>query len=282
MRITTWNVNGLRAALRKDFAHHLEQINPDVLLLQEIRVTPDLLPEEWREPVGWHVSWHPAEKPGYAGTAAWTRNPHRVVSRGLASRTHASRTTTAPDPQGRVLRIEVESDSGQTVQAVSAYLPSGSASPESQVRKEAWMAAFMPWAMKLRRTRAPVVLAGDLNIAHTPRDLYYAKSNARQSGFLPHEREWFTRLLSPLKEDGAGWHDPVRHQHGDVDGPYSWWSNRGQARTLDRGWRIDYTLTNPAATGHVTDTVTHRAAALAREDRMCCSDHAPVSVDLTL
>ncbi|MEM8739680.1 MAG: exodeoxyribonuclease III [Planctomycetota bacterium] len=257
MRITTWNVNGLRAAVRKGLAEQLEAIAPDVLLLQEIRVRPDQLPTEWAEPEGWHVTWHPAEKAGYAGTAVWSRPPHQVVATGLDDG--------APDDEGRVLRVKVGG-----VQAVSVYLPSGSSSPARQEAKEAWMTRCMPWAQKLRRAQTPTVLGGDLNIAHTERDLFYAKSNRNQSGFLPHERAWFGELL------GSGWRDLVREEAGEVDGPYSWWSNRGQARALDRGWRIDYLLANAAAAKRARGTTTHREAGLA------CSDHAPVSVDLDL
>lgn len=262
MRITTWNVNGLRAAIRKGLAEQLDQIQPDVLLLQEIRVKPEQLPPEWTQPEGWHVTWHPAEKPGYAGTAVWSRKPHQIVSRGLTDVD-----SVGSDLEGRVLRVKVDG-----VQVVSVYLPSGSSSPARQEVKEAWMADFLPWVTKLKRARTPTVVGGDLNIAHTERDIFYAKSNQKQSGFLPHEREWFGGLLD------LGWRDLVREDAGDVHGPYSWWSNRGQARQLNRGWRIDYLLANPVATKLIAagGTQTHREAGLA------CSDHAPVSVDLSV
>ena len=261
MRITTWNVNGMRAAVRKGFADHLDAIAPDVLLLQEVRARPEQLPPGFAAPEGWHVTWHPAVKPGYAGTAVWTRRPHAVLGRGLDDG-HA-------DADGRVLRVRVDGDAGP-VQVASVYLPSGSSSPQRQEQKEAWMTRFLPWAARLRRARTATLLGGDLNIAHTERDIFYARSNEKNSGFLPHERAWFGELL------GHGWRDLVREHAGDVDGPYSWWSNRGQARQFDRGWRIDYLLANPAAAGRFRGATTHRAAGLA------CSDHAPVSVDLEL
>lgn len=253
LRITTWNVNGLRAALRKGFAEHLEAVAPDVLLLQEIRSRPEQLEGGWDAPVGWHVAWHPAERPGYAGTAVWSRHPIEVVGVGLDG----------VDPEGRVLRVRT---GGVTV--VSVYLPSGSASPESQARKEVWMAAFAPWARALAASGEPVVLGGDLNIAHTERDIWNPKGNAKLSGFLPHERAWFGELLA------QGWTDTVRVSAGEVQGPYSWWSNRGQARALDRGWRIDYLLANAAAARRLTGAETRRAGGLE------VSDHAPVTCDL--
>jgi len=257
MRVTTWNVNGLRAALRKGFADHLEAINPDVLLLQEIRVTPDKLPAEWAAPEGWHVHWHPAQKPGYAGTAVFSRTPIDDVATGLSS--------DDPDEEGRVLQVKTAGH-----QFVSIYLPSGSSGDHRQAAKEKWMARFRPWADRIYRKRTGVVLGGDLNIAHTEKDIFYAKGNAKNSGFLPHERDWFTDLLN------SGWDDLVRRHFGDIQGPYSWWSNRGQARAKDRGWRIDYLLANRPAARRFSRAAVHREAGLTT------SDHAPVTIDLDI
>jgi exodeoxyribonuclease-3 len=255
MRITTWNVNGLRAAIRKGFEKHIDLVAPDILLLQEIRVQPEQLPDEWSEPDGWHVHWNPAQKKGYAGTAVWTREPSTLVRTGL--------TDTDKDEEGRVCHVRV----GDT-EVASVYLPSGSSGPERQEHKEAWMRRFKPWATKQLATQSMFVFGGDLNIAHTENDIFYVSGNRKNSGFLPHEREWFGRLLH------SGWHDVVREQEGDVKGPYSWWSNRGKARELDRGWRIDYLLANGAANENVQRTTIHREGGLE------VSDHAPVSVDL--
>ena len=286
LRLVTWNVNGLRGALKKGFDAHVAALRPDVLLLQEIRCVPEQVAGMVDED-RWEVVWHPAERPGYAGTAVWVRRAAGLrvkrVRRGMA----AGRAASAADPEGRVLSVDV-ADVGGTGDAVtrcvSVYLPSGSSSPERQAAKDNWMEAFAPWAAAQRRARVPVVLAGDLNIAHTERDIYYAKANAKQSGFLPHERAWMGGLLKGGAGGGAGWHDAVREAAGDVDGPYSWWSNRGGARDRDRGWRIDYVLTNPAATQRIVGVETHRACALNREvdgERApATSDHAPLSIDL--
>jgi len=266
MRITTWNVNGLRAAVRKGFLDHVERLSPDVLLLQEVRATPDQLPPEVAEPAGWHAVWHPAERPGYAGTAVWSRRPVAVVGTGLGKGDR--------DRQGRVIRVAVDGGR-ERLEVASVYLPSGSSSDTAQARKEAWMRRFRPWATKRRvaAARRPFVFGGDLNIAHTERDIFYAKGNAKNSGFLPHERAWFSRLLK------SGWDDLVRRwadRDGPVQGPYSWWSNRGRARELDRGWRIDYLLANAAASPRLI------AASTDRETGLTVSDHAAVSVDLDL
>lgn len=255
MRITTWNVNGLRAAIRKGFQKHIDLIAPDVLLLQEIRVQPEQLPDEWAEPDGWHVHWHPAVKKGYAGTAVWTREPSELIGTGL--------TKTDKDEEGRVCHVEVSG-----IEVASVYLPSGSSGPERQEHKDAWLRRFRPWAGKQVDRDLPFVFGGDLNIAHTENDIFYATGNKKNSGFLPHEREWFGRLLK------SGWNDTVRQQFGEIKGPYSWWSNRGKARELDRGWRIDYLLTNPIAHAKFESATIHREGGLE------VSDHAPVSIDL--
>lgn len=253
MRITTWNVNGLRAALRKGFAGILNQVAPDILLLQEVRALPDQLPNEWAAPEGWHVHWNPAEKKGYSGTAIWSRTPIEILGTGLD----------ADDPEGRIVRALIDG-----VEVVSVYLPSGSSSEERQQIKESWMEDFAPWADSLRRKRRPVVMGGDFNIAHTERDIFYAKSNEKTSGFMPHEREWMGSLFD------AGWSDYIRQHYGEMQGPYSWWSNRGRARELDRGWRIDYLIGNSASSNRF------QSADICREGGLTVSDHAPVSIDL--
>jgi exodeoxyribonuclease-3 len=253
MRVVTWNVNGLRAALRKGFWDHVEQLQPDVLMLQEIRVTPDQLPAKDRAPEGWHVVWHPAEKKGYAGVATLSRTPIEELGRGMDG----------PDPQGRVL---VTATGG--MQHVNVYLPSGSRSDEAQQNKEAFMERFASWTRTFAHSSTPTVLGGDLNIAHTAQDIHNPKGNAKNSGFLPHERDWFGRWLD------SGWSDLLREKVGEEQGPYSWWSNRGRARELDRGWRIDYLVGNRAV--RCTAAFVHRAGG------MEVSDHAPVVFDLEL
>lgn len=253
MRITTWNVNGIRAAIRKGLAEILEQVAPDVLLMQEVRALPEQLPPEWAQPEGWHVYWNPAQRPGYAGTAIWSRHPMEVLGTGLG----------AEDPEGRLVRARING-----VDVVSVYLPSGSSGPERQKAKEAWMAEFFPWADKLIKGRRPIVIGGDLNIAHTERDIFYAKANETQSGFMPHEREWLGKFID------VGWQDLIRQHYGEVQGPYSWWSNRGRARELDRGWRIDYLLGNQQA------AKAFQSGSICRAGGLLVSDHAPVTIEI--
>lgn len=277
MRITTWNVNGLRAALRKGFLERIEQIAPDVLLLQEVRATPDQL-GPWAAPQGWFVHWHPALRPGYAGTAIWSREPIESIRTALD--------TQDADEEGRVLSAVI---AGIAVHNI--YLPSGSSSPERQIAKEAWMARFRPWADQQLSTSVPTLVAGDLNIAIGPRDIFHARSNEKQSGYLPHERAWMSELIV------QGWDDLVREDYdrrlaegrtlapcydtvGEgldpaLHGPYTWWSNRGGARARNRGWRIDYLL----GTRPLRERV--RSCRIDRQASLGVSDHAPVSVDLS-
>ncbi len=254
MRIATWTVNGLRAAWRKGLWNHTKRLRPDAMMLQEIRCLPEQAPDEVHRQRTFEATWNPAERKGYAGTLTWTRGEHAVIGTGLD----------AADPQGRVLRTAYNG-----VQLVNVYLPSGSRSPDAQADKEAWMDRFLPWAAAIADTDEPVVLGGDLNIAHTDNDIHNPSGNKRNSGFLPHEREWFTELLD------SGWTDVVRSRTGDVRGPWSWWSNRGRARELDRGWRIDYLLANAAAAKRVVDCGVERKGGLE------VSDHAPVWIDLS-
>jgi len=223
-------------------------------MLQEIRVLPEQLPDAWNPPDGWNVHWHPAQRKGYSGTATLARQPVERIGTGIDGE---------DDPEGRVLVTRIED-----VTLVNIYLPAGASSPEAQQRKEAWMARFEPWADALRRKRKPVLIAGDFNIARCEHDIYHWRSNGKTSGFLPHERDWMNRLVA------SGWYDTVRERAGDVDGPYTWWSNRGQARILDRGWRIDYVLLNGAARKRFRSVHVDREAALE------VSDHGPVVVDL--
>ncbi len=253
MRILSWNVNGLRAAIRKGIDAWIDQIDPDVVMLQEIRCRPDQLTDGHYFDE-WHAAWNPAEKAGYAGTAVFSRRPIRRTETGINA---------APDPEGRALRVDIDG-----ADLVCVYLPSGSSSDEAQVRKQTWMRAFKPWTTTLTRRRRPVIIGGDLNIARDERDIFHWKSNQNTSGFLPHERAWMNGIVE------SGWTDLIREDAGDVPGPYSWWSNRGQARELDRGWRIDYLLANGRASRNTSGPTIDRPAGLA------CSDHAPVIVDL--
>lgn len=259
VRILTWNINGIRSAWKKGLGDRLDAIDADVVLLQEVRALREQAPGPLVEAGKYNVIWNPAARKGYSGTALLSKKKPKQVRFGLENG------PSDEDEEGRLISANV---GGLLV--ASVYLPSGSSGEHRQAVKEQWMPEFSQWVQPLRRKRTPVLLGGDFNVAHTERDIFHWRSNQNTSGFLPHEREWVGGLFD------AGWHDVIREKHGDVDGPYSWWSNRGQARALDRGWRIDYLLANPAAKRVMKDCWIDREAA----DGI--SDHAPVVADLDL
>ena len=260
MRIVTWNVNGIRAAIRKGLDEFVERIAPDILLLQEVRAFEKQLPKGWK-PGMRQVAWHPAEKKGYSGTATWANREFVEIGRGMES------SLDRDDSEGRIIHTK-HPFANTSLHCINVYLPSGSNKEERQLYKEGWIEDLLNWAQRFTDHDEPVLLCGDLNIAHTENDIWNPSGNRFTSGFLPQEREWFSRLLA------SGWHDLFRIQVGEQKGPYSWWSNRGQARAKDRGWRIDYVLANAAARPMLV------GAEIMREGGLVVSDHAPVIIDL--
>jgi exodeoxyribonuclease-3 len=250
VKIMTLNCNGLRSALRRGFLEFVARDAPDVLCLQEVRADAASLPAEVLQPLGWTCAWAFAEKKGYAGTAVWVRGHAATFTVGTG---HAR-----GDAEGRVVGAHLAD-----VDVWSVYLPSGSSGPERQAWKFEYLDHVAPWMDRLRASGRPQVLCGDLNIAHTPMDIRNARQNEKNSGFLPEERAWIGARLQ------AGWQDAFR-----VANPqrvaYSWWSNRGNARANDVGWRIDYILCAGPVRVRRSDIV--RDAGLA--------DHAPVSAEL--
>lgn len=252
--LTTLNVNGLRAATRKGFQGWLRQAAPDVLCLQELRVAAADMDDDHRAPDGWRSVQADAQKKGYSGVAVWSARPprHSAIGGGLGW----------ADEEGRIARMDLDVGT-----VISVYLPSGSSGEARQAMKEEFMAWFLDWSRALLATGRPVALCGDLNIAHQEIDIHNPKANAKNSGFLPHERAWFSDLLA------LGWVDVFRAVNPGRQ-EYSWWSNRGQARALNRGWRLDYVLASPALAA--------QAEAAWIEPTPNLSDHAPVSVRFRL
>ena len=257
MRIVTWNVNGIRAAIRKGIDRFFEKIQADVWMLQEVRCLDEQLPKEWTVPEGYDMILHPAEKKGYSGVATISNIEMVEVGRGMKGAIDPD------DSEGRVLVTRHDD-----VILVNTYLPSGSSKVERQQYKETWMSQWREFIRPLLDSDNTVIVAGDLNIAHTEYDIWNPKGNAKTSGFLPHEREWFSGLLE------EGWCDLFREHVGPEEKIYSWWSNRGQARAKDRGWRIDYLLGNQAAKRRL------KSVEIDRQGGLEVSDHAPVILDL--
>jgi len=223
--VCTLNVNGMRATVRHGFRNWRARTKVDVWLLQELRMQPDQMEAVHKAPRGWQSAQMDAEKRGYSGVAAWTRLD--VTGSGTGCGLDWA------DKEGRVAWLDTAEG-----RMVSVYLPSGSSGEARQGMKEAFMDHFFDWSQAQLDRGGPVLMGGDLNIAHTAMDIHNPTGNKKNSGFLPSERAWFSTLLE------QGWVDLYRHLNPEGEA-YSWWSNRGQARKLDRGWRIDYLLASP-------------------------------------
>lgn len=254
LRIITLNLNGIRSAWSKGVLPWAAAQKPDVVCLQELKAQAGDLSDEMRAPDGMHAYYHYAEKKGYSGVGLWCRQkPDRVVE-GLGNAEF--------DAEGRYIRADFGN-----LSVISLYVPSGSSSPERQEAKFRFMGVFYPHLAELAACGRDIVVCADWNIAHREIDLKNWKGNRKNSGFLPEEREWISRVL-----DEAGWCDVYRRLHPETtDDCYTWWSNRGQAWAKNVGWRLDYQLATPAlaATAHT--------AAIYKEQRF--SDHAPLSID---
>ena len=253
MRLITLNCNGLRSAAKKGFFDWLAQCGADVVCLQETKAQPDDLKDVLFHPPGWHCRFHSAKKKGYAGVAIYSRQPAGAFVDALGAAEF--------DDEGRYL----EARFGK-LSVISLYLPSGSAGPERQASKDRFLALFPQHLDALLQSGREVVVCGDWNIAHTERDLKNWKGNLKNSGFLPHEREWMGATLA------KGWVDAARHLHAELEGElYTWWSNRGDAYNKNVGWRIDYQLVSPTLKGRILSTSVYKATRF--------SDHAPLIVD---
>ena len=257
MRIVSWNVNGLRACVRKGFLDFLETSEADVVGIQELRALPEQLPAEACAPEGWHATFAPAERKGYSGVALFSRQPPSRVETSLGIDEY--------DVEGRLLIAHF----GRMAIA-SVYFPKGSGKDRDNSRvpyKLGFYQALFERLQRLRK-RGPVFVMGDYNTAHTEIDLARPKTNAKTSGFLPEERAEITRWLE------AGWSDTFRRQHPGEPGHYTWWRQWGNARQENVGWRIDYVLASPSAQRRVYDAFIW--------PQVLGSDHCPVGVDVTL
>jgi exodeoxyribonuclease-3 len=271
LRVTTLNCNGLRSASRRGFRDWLGGAAPDVLLLQEVRADADSLPADLLTPEGWTCAWHFAAKKGYAGTAVWVRDPgaggNPPFQGGRTPPVTVSFTRgcghARGEEEGRVVGAHLRWTDGRALDCWSMYLPSGSSGPERQDWKFSYMEHAQAWFAARLASGVPTIVGGDLNIAHTPMDIRNARSNEKNSGFLPEERAWLGARLA------EGWQDSFRVANPERVA-YSWWSNRGNARANDVGWRIDYLLATPQVRVLASDI--ERGANL--------SDHAPVTVDV--
>ncbi len=272
LRVASVNVNGIRAAARKGMHGWLESADVDILTLQEVRAEANDLAAALP---GWHVVNDEALAKGRAGVAIAAREPLEIWRTELGDDTL--------DSKGRWVEADIEV-AGQPVTVVSAYVFTGEADTEKQVAKYAFLDAM---EARLPALGELAVVTGDLNVGHRELDNRNWRGNRKKAGFLPRERAYFDRFTGARGETvecvdgttgtGLGWVDVGRRWAGEVDGPYSWWSNRGKAFDTDTGWRIDYHLASPTLAEKVTDYRIVRAPSW--DTRW--SDHAPVIADYT-
>ncbi|PIE55895.1 MAG: exodeoxyribonuclease III [Desulfobulbus propionicus] len=249
MKLMSWNVNGLRAALGKGFLDVLSESNADVFALQEIKALPEQLPDTVKPPPGYHVYWNPAVRKGYSGTAVFSRREPEKVIYGLGNDEW--------DCEGRVITLEFED-----YYLVNIYFPNAQPGLKRLDFKLRFNQAVMHHMDRLSEDKT-VVLCGDLNVAHKEIDLANPAANTANPGFSPQERAWMDEVVA------AGYIDTFRLFH-EEPGNYTWWSYRFNARVKNIGWRIDYFLVDPASRDRVVAAEIH--------DDVTGSDHCPVSL----
>ncbi|MBU3600078.1 exodeoxyribonuclease III [Polynucleobacter sp. 30F-ANTBAC] len=254
LRIITANLNGIRSASKKGFFDWVKIQNPDILCIQELKAQEADLDDSLLAPHGYHGFFQYAQKKGYSGVGLYSKKKPDQVKIGFDDGEF--------DGEGRY----VEARFGKLI-VISAYFPSGSSAPERQEAKFRFLDIFMPHLMKLKAEGLEIVLCGDVNIAHQEIDLKNWKGNIKNSGFLPEERDWMTKLLTEI-----GFVDVYRFLHPNTtDDCYTWWSQRGQAYAKNVGWRIDYHI----ATAGIAHTA--ERSEIYKTEKF--SDHAPLIID---
>ena len=251
MRLISWNVNGLRACVGKGFLDFFNEIRADAVCLQETKMQPDQLTLELE---GYQQYWNSAVKKGYSGTAVFTKMPPLSVKNGMDIPEH--------DNEGRVITCEFEK-----FYLVTVYTPNAQSELARLDYRMTWDDAFREFLLELD-AKKPVIVCGDMNVAHKEIDLKNPVPNRGSAGFTDEEREKFTKLLD------AGFTDTFRHLHPDLTGAYSWWSYRFKARQNNAGWRIDYFL--------VSDRIKDKIVTASILPEVMGSDHCPVMLEIEL
>ncbi len=247
MKLVSWNVNGFRACLNKGFMDFFNEIDADIFCLQETKMQRG---QAEFEPEGYHQYWNSAVKKGYSGTAVFTKIEPISESYGLGIDEH--------DNEGRVINLEFED-----FFLVNCYTPNSQRGLERLEYRVRWESDFRAHLKKLEEKK-PVILCGDLNVAHKEIDLKHPKANEKNAGFTPEERREFTNLLA------EGFTDSFRMLYPDVTGAYSWWSYMSNARANNSGWRIDYFVISKVLEERVENSLIH--------PEVFGSDHCPVSL----
>ena len=251
MKLISWNVNGLRAVMNKGFNDFFESIDADIFCIQETKLQEGQidLPLE-----GYYQYWNYAEKKGYSGTAIFTKKEPLAVTNGIGIDEH--------NTEGRVITLEFED-----FFFVTCYTPNSQNELKRLDYRMKWEDDFREYLLRLNKKK-PVILCGDLNVAHNEIDLKNPKTNRKNAGFSDEEREKMTTLLN------SGFTDSFRYLYPDKEGIYSWWSYRFNARKNNAGWRIDYFITSDSIKDKIIDSKIHTD--------IMGSDHCPVELDIDL
>jgi exodeoxyribonuclease-3 len=252
MKIISYNINGVRAAIKKDLIRFIDESRPDIICFQELKAQTGQFDESLFTDLGYHCHWFPAEKKGYSGVGLLSKQkPDRVVI-GCGEAKY--------DYEGRIIRA----DFGDVSQ-ISAYFPSGSSGDERQAFKMEFLDFFYSYIEDLLKERPKLIVSGDYNICHEAMDIHDPVRNAKNSGFLPEERAWVSDFIE------LGFVDSFRYLHPEAV-EYSWWSYRAQARMKNLGWRIDYNMVSTALKNQI-----HQAEIW---NEVYQSDHCPIFLEL--
>ena len=254
MKIYSYNVNGIRAAMTKGFMPWLEQSGADVVCIQETKAQGEQIPVLEFKSLGYDCYSLSAKKKGYSGVAILSRITPKNVVYGCGEEIY--------DNEGRMVRCDFED-----LSVASIYHPSGTSGEQRQAFKMQWLDFFQSYALKLQKEIPSLVLCGDYNICHREIDIHDPKGNKNHSGFLPEERQWIDGFIN------SGFTDSFRYLHPDQKDAYSWWSYFAQSRSKNKGWRIDYCMVSNFIKDRIKDAAIHPDAMQ--------SDHCPISVEIS-
>ena len=254
MKIISYNVNGIRAAIKKGLVEWIKANDFDIICIQETKASPEQVDMTPFEALGYQHFWHTAEKKGYSGVLTLTKHKPTLVKTGMDIEQY--------DKEGRLVRT----DFGDWT-LVNCYFPSGSSGEIRQAIKFEFLKDMFDWINQLKKERSKIILVGDYNIAHQEMDIHNPKTNKKSSGFLPEEREWMSQWFDNGFTDAFRFLEPERVE-------YSWWSYRANARANNKGWRIDYQS--------VTDNLKDKLVKACHLNDAKHSDHCPVFVEIDL
>ena len=253
MKLVSWNVNGLRAVINKGFKDFFKEIDADIFCMQETKMQENQLDDNIKEIFkGYNAYWNSAEKKGYSGTAIMTKSKPLNVKYGIGIEEH--------DKEGRVITLEFDK-----FYMVNCYTPNSKRELERLDYRMVWEDAFRNYLLELNKKK-PVIVCGDLNVAHKEIDLKNPKTNRKNAGFTDEEREKMTELLN------AGFTDTFRYLYPDKTDTYTWWSYMFKAREKNAGWRIDYFIVSNSIKDKIKESYIY--------SEVMGSDHCPVGLDI--